>query len=118
MFLLQLLKSLKPTLDLPKPNQVRECLASARILIEAGWCQHTFHKDGDYCPIGAIFESAPTYTVATLARAQFKVANSIRMEGIECWNDKWYRFKFQVLRAFDRAIANIDNYEPIQEGTG
>jgi hypothetical protein len=94
-------------------------LKEARKVIERGWTQNVFASDGhaitniynkhaiDFCLIGAIRRVSPTIEIAHRAEIRLAEAVGIDWHEIETWNDKWYRTKKSVLKAFDKAISRM-----------
>ena len=81
----------------------------ALALIEKGWCQRNFYQDKKgktcpqdeaerYCLSGALLAAAQRDSVMD---AQILLTIELGMDPT-VWNDKFYRFKFQVVRLLKR----------------
>ena len=90
-----------------------EKLIEARELIRQGWCKYNHERKylvgysdlkivTHYCVLGALTKVMPTLECNEL-REIFGRANGIK--DIATWNDKIWRTKGSVLRAFNRAIV-------------
>jgi hypothetical protein len=102
-------------------DPVRDLLIKARgLLVDKGWCQGDYVKDGALCCLGAIgaacggtaddpfLKRRIMRTVAqsdTYHAGYCRLADAIGGDLISAWNDDNYRTKEEVLAAFDRAIA-------------
>jgi hypothetical protein len=92
---------------------VADKLREARALIEGGWCQNYFRKDGGlrkcFCTDGAIIEVIDSETPNQYRDAciTFEAANGLQHDhtSIWQWNDAPERTQADVLAAFDKAIA-------------
>jgi hypothetical protein len=92
----------------PQPVQkvdipvVKDLKAAKALLEKRGWIQRqTQTKDG-FCVIGVI--CLPTNNNYDEMITIFEMANNIKKGKIANWNDRWWRTKKSVLRAFDKAI--------------
>ena len=107
-----------------KKLTISEILKKARKLVEKGWTQGAYAKDGNgrilffddkkavkFCPLGAIGRVTGSLYNAEAVGARYAVIDSIEggMLGfdIASWNDDKKRTKRQVLAAFDRAIKAV-----------
>jgi hypothetical protein len=94
-------------------------LRGARSLIEAGWCKGTACQtrrfpDGafrlEFCTVGAFNEAASRIRAPEGALQNAFIAFS-RVNGLSDvprWNDRFWRSKASVLRAFDRTIEHME----------
>ena len=97
-------------------KELKQALRKARKNIAKGWTQHWYARTSKgqeceptdpsavcFCTWGAIRKVDDAHDGEILKA--FQIHARIK-EGIPYWNDKKGRTKTQVLKAFDRAIAN------------
>ena len=107
-------------------------LKDARSIVDTGFCKGAYAKRGNglsckptdpravsHCTVGAIYAAAGLETIdghdavswtkdVQTAVIEIHAAIGIRSydeDAMATWNNRWYRSKRGVLRAFDRAIA-------------
>ena len=104
--MLGLVRTANCPLEIKEEPIVVQKLKKARALIKQGWLQRDLRlrKNGKdyYCVLGAIMTQLRSDSFS-LAVDLFHEANQI--DHVGTWNDRWYRTKWSVLRAFDKTIA-------------
>jgi hypothetical protein len=89
-------------------NQIAEKLKEARALIERGWCQKSFEKDGRYCIEGAVMTLYDSLDTGQYKAVLTALESEIDTVSLISWNDRRGRKQHEVLDLFDRAIAKAE----------
>jgi|SRR5690606_34808907 len=107
-----------------------EIMTYAKDLIEKGWCKRHSATDKfgnitgttsecaeNFCTAGAIWRAAhdvlpfSTYNTLVINELIIDFLSANKIKSIPDWNDRWYRTKKSVLKAFDNAINYVKENE-------
>lgn len=88
-------------------EQIAQKLEEAMALIEKGWCQYTYSRDGCVCAMGAIATAIGgqphMLTVRGFDEAYGFVSKAIGNQLVGMWNDTKGRAQAEVIEAFRKA---------------
>lgn len=86
----------------PKPDPLIEKFQKAKELLQTkGWTQGIMRNQYGYCLVGALYYSSGGY----IRNEEIGYLGFPYQDKLTDWNDKPWRFKSQVIRRLNKAIA-------------